>query len=541
MNKTAARILSLALSLFLLGMAMAGCSGNVSATGTTPPPATSAPTAASAATPTAQAPTAGPDRSPVTYKTVINTIANDPIDPANAASILAIQELFGVTMDVEIASGDPNLFDQRIRLLATSGDLPDIIYEFNGGLIDELADEGFLYELDENLLFDKCPTIATMFTQDELSIGKYKGVLYQLPQRINAAYNAVYVRGDWMETLGLGEPQTLEEFEAMLRAFTYDDPDGNGVDDTYGWGERNLIGGNFSTIFGAYGIIPQFWQVYEGEVYYGFTHPGIFEPLELLQRWYSEKLIDPEWVTTSTDDWWGKIATSKLGAFTAGIGSYNGIMDRITPNNPDGYVVRIPAPAGPSGKGGIHSYGNMHFGPAFNKDIESFDRVLEIYEYMAQEDALVEMALGEEGTDYKLLSDGGYEILLTDDQKKQTGIGWYPIMLASSNTMSLTPYGNINLIEKLQTPDEKKAFSMYTPVAIYDAFVGYKRPEREVNLSDKYGDISSILLTGLFEVVCGRSSVEDYQNYIDEWYESGGREITAEANEDYQAMLESRK
>ena len=46
--------------------------------------------------------------------------------------------------------------------------------------------------------------------------------------------NGVTIRKDWLENLGLEEPKTIDEFYNVLKAFTKDDPDGNGKDDTYG-------------------------------------------------------------------------------------------------------------------------------------------------------------------------------------------------------------------------------------------------------------------------------------------------------------------
>ena len=43
------------------------------------------------------------------------------------------------------------------------------------------------------------------------------------------------VRRDWLEKLGLRAPETFEEAYRAWRAFTFDDPDGNGKDDTYGY------------------------------------------------------------------------------------------------------------------------------------------------------------------------------------------------------------------------------------------------------------------------------------------------------------------
>ena len=62
-----------------------------------------------------------------------------------------------------------------------------------------------------------------------------------------------------MDKLGIESVTNLEEFEAMLEAFTKQDPDGNGVDDTYG-----IHGGQryrFNYVWGAYGIMPDSYIV----------------------------------------------------------------------------------------------------------------------------------------------------------------------------------------------------------------------------------------------------------------------------------------
>ena len=40
------------------------------------------------------------------------------------------------------------------------------------------------------------------------------------------------IRQDWLDKLGLKAPTTIDEFEEVIRAFTEDDPDGNGQKDT---------------------------------------------------------------------------------------------------------------------------------------------------------------------------------------------------------------------------------------------------------------------------------------------------------------------
>jgi len=43
------------------------------------------------------------------------------------------------------------------------------------------------------------------------------------------------IRRDWLDNLGLEAPDTFEEAYGVWRAFTFDDPDGNGKDDTHGY------------------------------------------------------------------------------------------------------------------------------------------------------------------------------------------------------------------------------------------------------------------------------------------------------------------
>jgi len=49
------------------------------------------------------------------------------------------------------------------------------------------------------------------------------------------AYRSYYIRKDWLDHLGLDIPRNYSEYLKVLHAFTFDDPDGNGIQDTYGF------------------------------------------------------------------------------------------------------------------------------------------------------------------------------------------------------------------------------------------------------------------------------------------------------------------
>ena len=70
---------------------------------------------------------------------------------------------------------------------------------------------------------------------------KENDVLYGIPsgnaERIPSQF--LWIRKDWLDKLGLDVPKTLDDVVEVARAFKNDDPDGNGVDDTWGLGVCN--------------------------------------------------------------------------------------------------------------------------------------------------------------------------------------------------------------------------------------------------------------------------------------------------------------
>jgi len=57
---------------------------------------------------------------------------------------------------------------------------------------------------------------------------------------------------DWLEAVGMEMPATIEELHDVLYAFTYNDPDQNGKNDTYGFSLKYSALPRFSTQLSIY-------------------------------------------------------------------------------------------------------------------------------------------------------------------------------------------------------------------------------------------------------------------------------------------------
>ena len=110
-----------------------------------------------------------------------------------------------------------------------------------------------------------------------------------------------FIRHDWLEALGLEEPTNQQEMVDAMIAFATQDPDGNGVDDTYGLAlVRELWGAQYGLegFFNAYHAYPNIWyEDEEGNLVYGTVQA---EPMKAaladLQKLYAAGAIDPEFI-----------------------------------------------------------------------------------------------------------------------------------------------------------------------------------------------------------------------------------------------------
>ena len=95
------------------------------------------------------------------------------------------------------------------------------------------------------------------------------------------------IRQDWLDSLGLEAPTTIDEFESVIAAFTNEDPDGNGKNDTYGFTFSGKDGYNTGwvsdpvMIFSAYTgkKPPMQWSEENGKLAYGSVADGNKEAL----------------------------------------------------------------------------------------------------------------------------------------------------------------------------------------------------------------------------------------------------------------------
>ncbi|MFD0676606.1 MULTISPECIES: extracellular solute-binding protein [unclassified Paenibacillus] len=349
-----------------------------------------------------------------------------PLQP-NDRIIAEINKRLNIKLNVKIVP--ENAFD-KINVAFASGDLPDVVTtQYPSETVSQWVKEGIIIPLNDYL--KDTPSLKAKLENGlkwTAVDGKYYGYPF-ISQQEKSNYT-IQFRQDWLEKLGLQPPKTIEEFYSTLKAVVEKDPDGNGKADTYGFITNKPIAGDaltaFDFVFYAYGLPYGDWaQDEKGNVIPKFEHPAFKKGLTELRKWYSEKLIDPEFIVYDRPLKEQKFFQSKAG-FMDGplfrhVSRIEGSLQQVNPAGKLGYA---PPPAGPEGKQGMAFKGKNAFYTSVTKQAKNPQKAAQFIDFLLSKEGRDLLQLGIEGVHYTKQGD---KINYNEEERAKDGFspnGW---------------------------------------------------------------------------------------------------------------------
>jgi len=452
-----------------------------------------------------------------------------------------IEEKFNITIkkvNIDFYNTD------QLKLYFAEGNTADVIYTRMGRSL--LADQGLIRPISEESLRTLMPTFIRNIEElvgEELVKSQlyYKGKVWGVPYiDINYAMPWISViREDWLNNVGINKiPETLDELYVALKKFAHEDPDGNGKDDTFGMGMAGTSVAGCAYIRGAFGMSPQSYYQKDGKVIATSISDEYRDYLKLMNLWYKEGIIDPEFVT---DDWvkyLNKWYAGRYGMFDCRVSNIvstlaveNSVIKNLQKNIPSAKPVMFGPVKNSNGQFAayidypdIYAYYPFYFGN--NTSDEKVERILAMKEEIAaNKDLYIRLTYGEEGVHYDL--ENGVIIRKTywetvDDQAKAAlqYYAWIPMTL--------------ELVKYVTPPEDLKLYEY--ALSLPKVYGGVTFPVSRVNEARRtYGtDLTKIENEFYLNAITGKIDIDaEWENYKKEWLDIGGAKVI----EEYEQIL----
>ncbi len=451
-------------------------------------------------------------------------------------------------------------YKRRKPLMMLGGEIPDVYWVESSTDLRRDAHHGFALELPYEVILKHAPNYVealNKYAPEAWLLSYYKGGNYGLPT-FGALENGVLPqpgvwRIDWLRNVGIEKiPETLDEMHDALWKFRHEDPDGNGRMDTYGMSpkaglsQKVRIDHSFGEIYGAFGVLSAGWVEQDGHLIWGGILPETKKVLAILKRWYAEGLIYPEYLLVGDDpnERFYLFTRGKVGYMPAYAhfdsydhkfsGSLAGLMSRLHPEA--NYYPPGNFPAGPKGKRGGPIIGGAEnvvvFGAHLALEPEKVVRILRMFNKMASDVNLhLQAKIGKRDVHWSWSIENGINGLPPFDDPFYGSRELVGINPTISHAISFfCPFGarkewlehyNSNKETDFDQTYRRAELSLKSPIPWPDM----------VPLAEKfYADLRVFQETVFAEIIQGNRELEEFDEFVKEWFARGGLELTEDAN-----------
>lgn len=226
-------------------------------------------------------------------------------------------------------------YNEFVNIIVKDQTIPDVMVVSDRETLKELVENDLVEDLTE--AFEKCtsPRIKEMYESyggELLEAGKFDGKLMAVPETvIDHGPNLLWLRKDWMDKLGLKEPETLEDAYEIIEAFVKNKMGTEEGEEPVGLAcDTGLVGTTSSSysvdaVFDSFHASPQRWIQKDGRIIYGSLTEETKKALFCLHDLYERGILDKNFALRAPNNIRDLVVEGKCGAFF-------GLW--WTPNNP---------------------------------------------------------------------------------------------------------------------------------------------------------------------------------------------------------------
>lgn len=456
--------------------------------------------------------------------------------------IAAYEAGTNTTVDWRFEADDT--YSEKFGLTLMDKDNMPMVIAAKGALAANVIDAakmGAFWDLSPFLSDSATYPYLSQASEEVLSGLTVDGQVIGIPKsRAIGRYGMGY-RTDWAEAVGITEaPKTVQDVYDMLYAFTYNDPDGNGVDDTYGL-EMTKYTGPWDIVQTWFGV-GNAWVEQDGALVPVHQTAEYKEALEWMRKIYEDGLVRPDWATVDTSEWENGCKKGQCGMFIDTMDGSKRIWNYFTDNDiksvTDPSVTATMTMVGPIAKdensepktlatSGYNGY--FLITKAGAKTEEDVKNCLHFLDTMNNDEMRTLADYGIEGLSYDLNENGNIVIKegLEPAQYPNSGLNqamaYLPLL--SPTAPQVEKRDSQIAADACQTANED--------YAVFNPALGYLA-NSSVN-AEVGTDIAQILDDARTQYICGQLDDAGLEAAFQQWADRGGTRLIEEVNAMYKA------
>ena len=455
-----------------------------------------------------------------------------------------LEEMTGVKVEWSwpVAGADNG---QAYHLLLLNDDLPDMItWDVDPGEAQMLYNEGVLIDLREYLpkyAPDYWAYVTAPGNEELLrSITTAEGQIYTVRcfiEEDEVAYGPI-VRKDWLDECNLEIPQTIEDWEVMLKTFQQK------YGAKFAFPFSRFSGAGLASGFGAYGSMYGKFYLDNGEIKHAMTQPEYKEYIATLARWLEEGLLDEDSLTMTDEGFRTKAINEDCGAAFVVMSLFSKVVNDAAAEKSTAEWIPVPYPAQEEGQptNWIQYSSRINNSACYITTSCSEEKIataLKWLNYGFTEEGIMYYNYGKLGDTYNVDENGVVSFtdkILKDKDgvaaacQKYTGFG-----NVGMNSIHLTHFTKIKnetiVAEGISTwkGETEAAEHLIPPLALTN--------DEASRLADLDNAVHTYCNEMIMKVVAGETDVSEWDNVIARMYELGLQEALDIQNAAYQRYL----
>lgn len=431
---------------------------------------------------------------------------------------IELERLTGVHIDfTEVA---PPVMQEQYNLMIISEMYPDILTEclgYSSAGIDGLIDDEIVVDITD-LIGEYCVSYSALMEADDAlrrdtysDSGRAAGLAGYSVNTI--ARSGFIIRKDWVEKLGIDYPVTIDDYYNTLMMFRAEGFSESPLPMLY----SGIL--SESAILAASGVYVAssggFYYDDLGEMKCAYLQPEFRDYLELLNKWYNDKIIYPDLQTSNmnnTED----IASGKFGIFNDQGEFFTNFEAAGKVNDPDFELVGISEPLAYEGQiinyKVVDTYTPSLFVSTQCKDVPLALKWLD-FRFSEQGSLLCNYGIEGRGLELDAQGDPHYSELITNNPE------------GLSLTLSLVIYTlNTNVYVKdfqpvydIYTPNQQASADIWASTRVpgkSSYMAGYQFTTEESNeFSILYSDIKTYIDENVAKFIVGEKPMSEFDEF----------------------------